>query len=209
MVRKYVKKLGNPYMKRSRLSEDQFLAIISGYFSLRTATDVEVFFRENVDGLFKDWEPKLSPISRNTINRVFNKLDERVSLLVESGCFNDFPYGLKEIDDIEKIDVEINKIISQLYLLLTDQITKENLQELHDFWRDKGQGFFHDSAIWYGTETMWKKMSGLDHNSLRKLFNRICLIYFFYDLYKKETVTDATNALVEFLLNHLKENPLD
>lgn len=196
-------------MVRTRLTEGQFTAITSGYLALMTATEAEKHIRNNVTQLLKNWDSDPKPISRNSINKIFNKLDERISALVEGGLLNGFPYGTDNTSPFEEREAVINEVISQIYLLLTDKISKKQVKHLHDIWRGQGQGFLFDSPVWQCTEIMWKKMSGLEHDALRRMFNRVALIYYVCDAYKETSVVDASNASLAFVLDHLKNNPLE
>lgn len=196
-------------MKRSRLSEAQFLSIASGYINLFSAQELERFIKDNKDTLCEDLQEGVDTISRNTINQIYKKLDLRVSLLVEGGVLEDFPYKFSKDLDKKNKESQIILTIEELYLLLTNKTSIERFRELHDFWRRIGRGSFLESIIYIGVKKIWDKMSGVTKPSLRYLFNRVCFVCFFILKNQNSSKVEVSEIALEELLIHLVQHPLE
>ncbi|MBL4682670.1 MAG: hypothetical protein JKY88_18370 [Pseudomonadales bacterium] len=150
-----------------------------------------------------------APITRNTLNRIYLKLDERVSSIVENGTLDDYPYSVLNEGSIEEREAVIVGVISNLYLLLTENISHEDFRKMHQQWRAESSGTFFDSLIWKCTNTMWKKMSGLSHVGLRRVFNRVAFVSYFAEKHQHLVIRERAEATLVIFLNSLRERPIN
>lgn len=216
MVRKYNKAFGNQYMKRSKLSELEFLLILRGYAWLLSASEAVEYIKEY--GIKK--QVSELKVSRNTINQIFSKLNARCSTIVEGGkLLGQFPYGLDDLNDQPLRNRRIEAYMDIFYEVLSNKISQEKFKRLSSTLRKDESYPYLDSHVWECIKNLWGAMKGIKRSELRGQYNRSVMICFlidrYMDKYPKHVETDSKSAAkaasryaFEYLQEEIKSDPL-
>ncbi len=206
MVRHYLKKTQNAYVKRTRLSELEFLLILRGYCWLLTINETVQFIHDY--GAKKKIENL--HVSRVSVGKYFQLLNIRVSRYVESGRFmgSNYPYGDDDLDDPQQRQIHIESLMSLFHSVLSNRIDTQSFKRIFAHWRKENLYPHFEDYHWHCLELLWKAEQGIKRSEFRGQYNRAAFMCYFIDRNLDQSPKKVSRLAYDFLVSELEKNPL-
>jgi len=206
MVRRYIKKIQNAYVRKTRLTELEFLLILRGYCWLLTISETVQFIQD----YGKEKKIESLHVSRVSVGKYFQLLNIRVSRYVESGRFmgSSYPYGNDDLGDPQQRQIHIESLMSLFHSVLSNRIDTKAFKRIFAKWREENLYPHFEDYHWYCLELLWKAEQGIKRSEFRGQYNRAAFMCFFIDRNMDLSPKKVSRLAYDFLVRELEKKPL-